>query len=67
MPFIDPLNMPNGKPKAIRLAIDGLFFDGNHHKQWFLEKILEALDVDIEKLRQEAQADDNEWSPSMPP
>jgi hypothetical protein len=36
-------------PKAISLATDGLLTDGDHHKQWFLEEILKALDVDLLK------------------
>ena len=31
--------------KVKDLAIDGLFTDGAHHKQWYLEQILETLGI----------------------
>jgi len=35
------------------LAVDGLLTDGGHHKQWYLEKILKVIGVDLIKLRKE--------------
>jgi hypothetical protein len=29
--------------KVARLAVEGLFVDGGHHKQWYLEQILQTL------------------------
>jgi len=39
--------------KAQELAVDGLFTDGGHHKQWYLERVLEALGVDLQAMRLE--------------
>lgn len=35
------------------LIVDGLLTDGGHHKQWYLEKILEKLGFNVEQLRAE--------------
>ncbi len=32
--------------KAASLALEGLETDGEHHKQWYLERILEQLSID---------------------
>ena len=29
------------------LILDGLLTDGGHHKQWYLEEIAKALDIDL--------------------
>jgi len=34
------------------LVISALCWDGAHHKQWFLEKIGEALGMDLEQERE---------------
>ena len=39
--------------KAQELAVDGLFTDGEHYKQWYLERVLEALGVDLQAMRLE--------------
>ena len=39
--------------KAQELAVDGLFTDDGHHKQWYLERVLEALGVDLQAMRLE--------------
>ena len=39
--------------KAQELAVDGLFTDGEHYKQWYLERVLEALGVDLHAMRLE--------------
>lgn len=36
------------KSKLIALCLDGLYTDGAHHKQYYLEKILELLDPEEE-------------------
>lgn len=33
------------------LAVEGLQTDGAHHKQWFLERILEGLGCNLASLR----------------
>ncbi len=30
--------------KVIELCLDGLYTDGGHHKQWYLERILQILE-----------------------
>lgn len=47
------LALPQSKEKAMSLAINGLLTDGSHHKQWFLERILEALGYDLAQIRDE--------------
>ena len=41
------LSQPPSISKALVVAMSGLYFDGGHHKQWFLEKVIEALDSDL--------------------
>jgi hypothetical protein len=48
--------MPNGRYKAALLAVNGLMTDGGHHKQWYLERILEALDVNLSDIRESLNA-----------
>ena len=49
----DLVAQPPSIVKAIALAICGLYFDEGHHKQWFLEAIIEALGSDLEVVRAE--------------
>ena len=51
------LDLPSGPEKAILLCADGLLTDGAHHKQWYLERILEALGVDLKQVWETMQAD----------
>jgi hypothetical protein len=37
--------------------------DGGHHKQWYLEEIIKAADVDLEMLKQVQ----GEWEESIAP
>lgn len=37
--------------KIKELAIEGLYTDGAHHKQWYLEEILKFTGANIEELR----------------
>jgi hypothetical protein len=59
--------MENGREKAKEYAISGLLTDGGHHKQWCLERVLEALGYDLEQIRAELQKDDYDWEPGIPP
>ena len=34
--------------EALELAYDGLYIDGGHHKQWYLEQIILALGGSLE-------------------
>lgn len=47
------LAMPNGIEKAKELAIRGLINREIHHKQWYIEQVLLALDVNLEELYQD--------------
>ena len=49
------------------LAINGLLTDGAHHKQWYLEEILKAIEVDLLELRKELQEDDYSWEEGIAP
>ena len=39
--------------KIVALALEGLQTDGGHHKQWFLEQILETLHYDVPAMQEE--------------
>ena len=39
------------------LAINGLLTEETHHKQWYLERILEELGVNIKDLRKQLQSE----------
>lgn len=47
------LSMPAGIEKAKELAIRGLLNDECHHKQWYFEQVLQALEVNMNELYQE--------------
>ena len=51
------------------LAIDALFTDGSHHKQWYLEEILRTiLGIDGFESRMEALAAEGyKYEPGIPP
>lgn len=53
--------------KVTDLALDGLFTDGGHHKQWYLERILETLGIDLEWLAEAVKSVDGEWEPGIAP
>lgn len=55
------------KERIKELAIDGLLTDERHHKQWYLEKILEEIGYDIEKVRKELIKEDYDWTKGIPP
>jgi len=61
------LEMPNGIEKARELAISGLLTDGSHHKQWYLERILEALGVNLKELRMILGVEDYDWEEGVAP
>lgn len=44
--------------RAKKLALDGLYVDGSHHKQWYLEQIAVVLGVDIEAEYKKALDDE---------
>ena len=56
------------RPDCLKdLASDGLLTDEAHHKQWYLEMILQGLGVDLEALRTEMAANDYDWEPGIAP
>jgi len=64
----DVLNMEPSAEKAIQLAVYGLCTDGGHHKQWFLEQILEALGIDPREPSKALTEDGYEpWEPGIAP
>ena len=67
MTFSEILAMPKGQDKAIALATEGLMIDGTHHKQWFLERILEALEINLSALREVLQGQDYDWEDGTEP
>jgi hypothetical protein len=54
---------------AVRmLCEEGLFTDGDHHKQWFLEQILVALGHDLGEVRAAArEVGYGDWEPGVAP
>lgn len=54
------------KEKAKELAVEGLLTDSGHHKQWFLERILEALGYDLAQIYDELQPD-YDWEDGIAP
>lgn len=60
--YADMEAMPPGPEKAIQYAVSGLLVDGAHHKQWCLERVLEALGVDLAELRDTLEGMGYGWS-----
>jgi len=54
---------------AIDFAVNGLLTDSAHHKQWYLERILLDLGVDLVELRRELIGDGGgyDWEPGIAP
>ena len=59
-------DLPPGQEKAAQWAVYGLFTDGGHRKQWFLEQVLVALDVDLADVIIQFE-EDGEWEPGIAP
>jgi hypothetical protein len=53
--------------KAIDLLIDSLITDGTRHKQWYTERVLEVLGVNLTKLKDDLNVDDYDWEPGIAP
>lgn len=58
----EPVPLDENRPTFLNMArtfaIDALYTDGAHHKQWYLEKILELLSVNLKAVRIEQ----GEWT-----
>lgn len=59
--------VPTTTDKVIDMCISGLCTDGEHHKQYYFEKILTALGVDMTMLKEIAEAQDYGWEPGIAP
>ena len=57
---------PDQEERIKELCISGLFVEGAHHKQWFLEKILAEV-TDAAKVASELSAEDYGWEPGIEP
>jgi len=53
--------------KVTDLALDGLLTDGGHHKQWYLERILETLGIDLDWLVEAVKSADGELERGIAP
>ncbi len=43
------------------LAINGLLTQEKHHKQWYLERMLEELGMNIKDLREQLQSEEYDF------
>lgn len=59
--------MENKLEEIKNICIDGLLTDGGHHKQWYLEQILEEIGVDLVELRETLKKDDFSWEKGIAP
>ena len=50
--------------QAVACLWYGVTWDGSHHKQWFMEKALEALGCNLKLLK---EMDDDNWEPGIAP
>jgi hypothetical protein len=50
------------------LIVEGLLVDGVHHKQWYIERIAEAVGMDLYRLRAKQEAVCGySWDPGIAP
>jgi len=64
----DPEWLNDTMEEAIQLALDAIFTDGEHHKQWYLDQIIRLLiadDEEYKKLRKDAK--DYGWDEGIAP
>jgi len=60
--------MEDASKKAAELAMEGLFIDGGHHKQWYLEQIARILLGDEFEKQVSALAEEGyEYEPGIAP
>jgi len=71
--FDDVARLPPGLEKAAQWLEYALGWPGEHHKQWFMERALEALEVDLAPLAEELRelgsgtVDGDAWRPGIAP
>lgn len=49
------------------IVVCGLLTDGTHHKQYALERVLEAIGVNMKVLKSELRKEGYEWEWGIPP
>lgn len=62
--------MTTKKPQvetACSHLINGLLTDGEHHKQWYIERAILALGFSLDDLREEAASDGYKWEDGIAP
>lgn len=60
------LKLESDREAAKKFAVEGLLTDGGHHKQWYLERILEALGYDLIQIQNELQPS-YDWEEGIAP
>lgn len=65
--YAEIATLPPGTQKALEYAVCGLLTEDAHHKQWCLERVLEALGADLEKFRAHLQAQGYDWEDGIAP
>lgn len=60
------------KEEIKNLCLDGLFTDGGHHKQWYLERILIKLGYSLNEIKYQIESEhDNDsyidWDEGIAP
>ena len=56
------------KGKSLKqVIVAALETDGGHHKQWYLEQLLEMLGFDKEAVRREEEKQDYSWEDGIAP
>ena len=53
--------------EAGEYLISGLLTDGEHHKQWYIERAILALGFSLDDLREEAASDGYKWEDGIAP
>ena len=59
--------LKSDRKTAIELLTDALLTDGGHHKQWYIERALEALGINLNGLHKQMQLRDNDWEEGIAP
>jgi hypothetical protein len=71
--FADIDALSPGREKAVQWLQYALTWDGGHHKQWFIERAMEALEIDLERLAEELKSigvgtvEHDAWQPGIAP
>ena len=52
---------------ALKFLVEALVTDGAHHKQWLVERALEALGIDLSNLKINVKGRDYDWEEGIAP